>query len=73
MLVRDVVGDYSQHTKVFLEMMTLRDANYVAAGDCFGIDPTDPDTVESSTALRWRVGVRVEAKDGSVEGTQSTV
>lgn len=64
MLVRDVVGDYSQHPKVFLEMMTVRDANYVAAGDCFGIYPTDPDTVESTTTLRWRVGVRVEARDG---------
>ena len=64
MLVRDIVGDYSQHPKVFVEMMTVRDANYVAAGDCFGIYPMDPDAVESSTSLRWRIGVRVDAKDG---------
>ncbi len=64
MLVREVVGDFSQHPKVFAEMMAVRDSNYVAIGNCFGIYPVDPDTVESSTALRWSVGVRVEAKDG---------
>jgi len=63
MLVRDVVGDYRQHPKIFLEMMAVRDANYVAAGDCFGIYPTDPDTLESTATLRWRVGVRVAPKD----------
>ena len=63
MLVRDVVGDYSQHPKIFLEMMAVRDTNYVAVGDCFGIYPTDPDTLESTATLRWRVGVRVAPED----------
>lgn len=64
MLVRDVTGDYRQHPRVFAEMMRLRDADYVAVGDCFGIYPVDPDTVTSPADLRWRVGVRVVAKDG---------
>lgn len=64
MLVRDIVGDYSQHARVFLELMAVRDANYVAAGDCFGIYPIDPDAVESPSDLKWRVGIRVDAKGG---------
>ena len=64
MLVRDVVGDYSRHPEVFRDMMAVRDANYVAVGDCFGIYPMDPDMVDSATTLRWRVGVRVESSNG---------
>ena len=64
MLVRDVQGDYRQHTVVFRELMAMRDAGYIGVGDCFGIYPMDPDAVESTAALRWRVGVRVSAKPG---------
>lgn len=64
MLVRDVAGDYGQHPQVFLDLMAVRDAHYVSAGDCFGIYPMDPDAVDAPAALRWRAGVRVDARGG---------
>jgi len=57
-IYRDVTGPYDQHPEVFTEMMKYVGENYRAAGACFGIYPTDPDSVRPSD-LHWQVGVRV--------------
>lgn len=64
-LLRNVTGDYSQHPAVFAELFRVRDRQYLPVGDCFGIYPIDPDTVESSGSLAWQIGVRVVSKDSA--------
>jgi DNA gyrase inhibitor GyrI len=56
---REVVGDYSLHPKVFLEMMAYSQKRFSPVGACFGIYPIDPDAVESPAQLKWEVGVAV--------------
>jgi hypothetical protein len=57
-----VSGDYSQHVRVFTQLMEYaprfaRLAGMAAGGDCFGIYPMDPDTVINPANLKWQVGV----------------
>jgi pimeloyl-ACP methyl ester carboxylesterase len=61
-LMRDIAGDYSQHPKVFIALMAVRDRLFTPVGACFGIYPQDPDAVESPAELHWEIGVRVSPR-----------
>lgn len=66
-LYREIVGSYQQHPQVFAEIMSYADKRYSRVGACFGVYPTDPDTVRDQSQLHWFVGVGVGPHSGAAK------